>query len=386
MYPSARVQSGQFLPVLRVVVAIGGGRVPTPAIEERLQQLVDREVTSRRLRSIVVGVQSGDGRIAVVSAAGNAYADSSVLMTPDTPYFLASITKMYTATVVMKLARSGEIDLDAPISEYLAADLLHGVHVIGGTDHSGQIAVSQLVDHTSGLADYFEGTPDGGVSLADHLKQGLDRSLSIDDIVAIVRRLSPEFAPGTGGKAFYSDTNYALLGAIIETATGTTVADSFRRMIFAPLGLANTYVFGTARDQPRPAGLYFKDRVFDVPLAMSSFAPDGGVVSTAAESLRFMRAFFGGELLAEDQLALMTSRWNRLFFPLRYGYGLMRFQVPRWMSPFKAPPELLGHSGSTGSFAFHDPKQDLYVAGTLNQTDKPSRPFRLMTKVIGLVD
>jgi CubicO group peptidase (beta-lactamase class C family) len=358
----------------------------TPEIENRLQQLVDRQAASRQIRSIVVGVQSADGRVDAVSAAGHAYADSSVLMTPETPYFLASITKMYTATVVMKLAATGEIDLDAPISEYLAADLVGEIHVIDDTDSSGQITVSQLVDQTSGLADYFDGKPEAGVSLADDLKQGRDRSLSTDDIVAIVRTLSPEVAPGAGEKAFYSDTNYALLGAIIETVTGTTVADNFRQMIFAPLGLADTYVFGSAHDQSRPAALYFEDRVLDIPLAMSSLAPDGGVVSTVTESLRFLRAFFGGELLTPDQLALMTSRWNRLFFPLRYGYGLMRFQVPRWMSPFKASPELVGHSGSTGSFAFHNPKRDLYIAGTLNQMDKPNRPFRLMTQVVGLVD
>ena len=121
-------------------------------------------------------------------------------------------------------------------------------------------------------------------------------------------------------------------------------------------------------------------------LAMSSFAPDGGVVSTVPESLRFVRAFFGGVVLTKDHLALMMCRWNRIFFPLQYGYGLMRFHLPRWMSPFKAAPELVGHSGSTGSFGFHDPKRDLFVAGTLNQMDKPNRPFRLMTKIVGLVD
>lgn len=358
----------------------------TPELQDRLQRLVDRQAASKRIRSIVVGVRSADGGIDVVSAAGHAGPDDATPMTPDTPYHLASITKMYTATVVMKLAASGEIDLDAPIAEYLAADLIEGVHIIDGADHSGRITVAQLVDQTSGLADYFEGEPEGGASLAEDLKHGRDRSLTIDDIIAIVRRLSPEFAPGTGDTAFYSDTNYALLGAIIEAVTGATIADSFQQMIFAPLGLADTYVFGSADDQPRPAALFFKDRLVDIPLAMSSFAPDGGVVSTAAESLRFLRAFFDGELLTPDQLALMTRRWNRIFFPLRYGYGLMRFHVPRWMSPFRAAPELIGHSGSTGSFAFHNPQRDLYVAGTVNQMDKPNRPFRLMTQVINLVD
>lgn len=369
----------------RRISLIGRVRVSTPGIEERLQQLVDRQVGSKQIHSIVVGVQSADGRIDAVAAAGHTHADSAVPMTSDTSYYLASITKMYTATVVMKLAGSGEIDLDTPISEYLAADLTGGIHVIDGTDRSSQITVSQLLAQTSGLPDYFDGKSKGGVSLADDLKQGRDRSLSIDDIVAIVRGLSPECAPGAGGKAFYSDTNYALLGAIIETITGAPIAHSFQEMIFTPLELTNTYDFGSGPEQERPADLYMKDRVIDIPLAMSSFAPDGGLVSTVAESLRFLRAFFGGELLTADQLKLMTSHWNRLFFPLRYGYGLMRFEVPRWMSPFKAPPELVGHSGSTGSFAFHNPKRDLHIAGTLNQMDKPNRPFRLMTQVIGLV-
>ncbi len=354
--------------------------------EKRLQKLADRQAASKQIHSVVIGVQSADERISAVAAAGNAYAGSQAPMTPDTPYYLASITKMYTAAVVMKLAQSGEIDLDAPISEYLAAELIRGIHVIDDTDHSGQITVSQLVAQTSGLPDYFDGKPDGGVSLAEDLKQGRDRSVGIEDIVAITRRLTPEFAPGPGGKAFYSDTNYALLGAVIETVTGATVADNFQRMICAPMGLTNTYVFDSTHTQPRPAALYFKDRALDIPLAMSSFAPDGGVVSTVSESLRFVRAFFGGELHTEDQLALMMSRWNRIFFPLQYGYGLMRFHVPRWMSPFKAAPELVGHSGSTGSFAFHNPERDLYIAGTLNQMDKPNRPFRLMTQAIGLLD
>ena len=353
-------------------------------IQERLQRLVDRQAASKHIHSIVVGVRSADGSVDVASAAGNAHANN--LMITETPYYLASITKMYTATVIMKLAESGELDLDAPISKYLSPDLLSGIHVVDGTDHSDQITVSQLIGQTSGLADYFEGKPDGQASLVDDLMNGRDRSVGVDDIVAIVRRLSPEFAPGTGKKAFYSDTNYALLGAVIESITGNTVADNFRQMIFDPLGLTNTYVFGTASDQPQPAALYVKGRVIDIPLAMSSFAPDGGVVSTVSESLRFLQAFFGGELLTSEQLELMTNRWKPIFFPLQYGYGLMRFQVPRWMSPFQAPPELIGHSGSTGSFAFLNPKRDLYVAGTLNQMDKPNRAFRLMTQVIGLID
>jgi CubicO group peptidase (beta-lactamase class C family) len=357
-------------------------------IEARLQQLVDRQVAKKQIRNIVVGMQSADGGIDAAAAAGVADTAGSVAMTTETPYYLASITKMYTATVIMKLAAAGGIDLKAPISTYLRSELLERTHVIDGTDYSGQATVSQLLDQTSGLADYFEDKPKGGVSLVDDLQAGRDRALSIEDIIEIVRRIPPEFAPGAGrgGKAHYSDTNYALLGAIIEAVTVKTVADNFHEMIFTPLGLTDTFVFDHTQELPSPAAIYFKDRVIDIPLAMSSFAPDGGVVATLADSLRFLRAFFGGELLTGDQLTYMTSRWNRIFFPLRYGSGLMQFKLPRWMSPFKAPPDLIGHSGSAGSFAFHDPKRDVFLAGTVNQMHNPGRPYRLMTQMVGLLD
>ena len=238
---------------------------------------------------------------------------------------------------------------------------------------------------TSGLADYFEGKSKGGVSLVEDLRHSRDRELTIEDVVAIVRRIPPEFAPG-GAKAHYSDTNYALLGAIIAAVTGGTVSDNFEQRIFKPLGLADTHVFDHTRRHPQPAALYDKNRPVEIPLAMSSFDADGGVVSTVTESLRFLRAFFGGELLAEDQLAFMTRRWRRIVFPLRYGVGLMRFELPRLVSPLKAPPELIGHSGATGSFAFYNPKRDIYLAGTMNQMDKPSRPFQLMMRMIRLLD
>ncbi len=354
----------------------------------RLQRLVEDEAKKNRVHNIVAGIRSGDGLIDVAAAAGSADSDGLVSMTPQTPYHLASITKMYTAVVILTLAARGEIDLDAPISTYLASELTEGIHVTDGTDYSRRITVSQLLDQTSGLADYFEGKPQDDVSVVDDLKQGRDRSLSIEDIVAIVRRLPPTFPPGAdrGRKARYSDTNYALLGAIVEAVTDKKIADVFAQMIFAPLGLTHTFVFDHEREQPTPAALYFKDRTIEIPLAMSSFAPDGGLVSTVAESLRFLQALFGGELLATAQLDIMTKQWNRIFFPVRYGSGLMLFKLPRWMSPFRSPPELVGHSGSTGSFAFHNAKRDVFLAGTVNQMDQPGRPYRLMTKMIGLLD
>lgn len=111
-------------------------------------------------------------------------------------------------------------------------------------------------------------------------------------------------------------------------------------------------------------------------------APDGGGVTTVGDALRFIEAFIGGELLTPDELASMTRQWNRVFFPFDYGLGIQRFRLPRVMSPWPPPPELIGHAGSTGSFSFYEPSKRAYVVGTVNQTDNPARPYRMIVQMM----
>lgn len=356
-------------------------------VANQLQHLIDRVVAKRPVRGVLAAIRSGSGTVDAAAVGGFADASLTVPLTIETPYFLASITKMYTAVVVMQLARDGIVDLGAPIGDYLPAAVTSGIHLIDGTDRGPTITLEQLLFQTSGLADYFAGNRKGEPSLEQALNAGTDRALTIDDIAALVRPLPPRFVPGTRGrrKAHYSDTNYALLGAIIQTVTGESVAAGFEQRIFGPLGLHHTFVFDHTRSQPAPATMWHKDVALNIPLAMSSFPADGGVVATLGDSLRFMQGFFGGELLSGGELAYITGRWNRIFFPLQYGGGVMRFNLSRWIAPIKNPGELVGHSGSTGSFAFYSRHRDLFVAGTVNQSDRPNRPFGLMSSILGLV-
>ncbi|MEO1440381.1 MAG: serine hydrolase domain-containing protein [Chloroflexota bacterium] len=332
-----------------------------------LQSLIEREAQKANTHSVLLGVQSADASIDFQGGAGDAQ--------PDSPYFIASVSKMVTAAVVMGLVDEGMIDLNAPLSAYLPSELLSGLHVHQGTDYSPQLKLYHLVNQTSGIADYFEGR------IADDLWHNHDRAYSAADVVNITRERTPAAAPESG-KAHYSDTNYQLLGAVIEGVTGQSLADVFRAWIFIPLGLTNTYLYDCKqRDDALPLPLYHQAQRLDLPLALTSERGAGGVVSTLADNLRFLRAFFDGELFDRDHLSRMQS-WNPLFFPMDYGYGLMRFKLPRAMTLFRYSPELIGHSGSSGSFAFYAPRERLYIAGTFNQFDKPSRPFQFMLKVI----
>lgn len=355
----------------------------------KLQALIDGHIGKSDIHNIVLGVQSQDGAVDFIGAAGIADPATGAAMTPDTPYFVASITKMYTATVIVQLHQEGLLNLDDPISKHLPADLIQGIHVYEGTDYSTQLKIYQLVNQTSGLADYYEDKPEGGNSLSDDLKAGQDRALTVTQMMDIVRGLPPKFPPGAkdGGKAHYADTNYQLLGAIISAVTGKSVSENFQESIFAPLGLQHTYVFGSAQPQSAqtPAAIYMKERVLNMPKFLSSTGPDGGIVSTAAENLIFLRAFFDGKLFDSTHFERMMARWNTVFFPIKYGYGMMQFKMSRLFSPFKALPVFVGHSGSTGSFAFHDQKTGLYLVGTVNQIAAQRKPFQLMVKTSNIV-
>ena len=339
------------------------------AINQKLQTLIDKESRKPNTHSVLLGMQSGDGRINFRGAAGDASIDS--------PYFIASITKMFTATIIMQLVDEGRIDLDAPIQQYLPHLHLDGIHIHKGVDYSKQLKVYQLIHQTSGLADYYE---DGFV---EDFKHNRDRAYNLDDVLTMVRNLKPSNAPDSG-KSYYSDTNYQLLGAIIEFVTDYPLAQVFQSRIFEPLQLDQTYVFDHTAQRETPIPLYHKSQCLNVPLALSSMAPDGGIVSTLADSLTFLKAYFSGEMFNNRHFERMYQ-WNALFFPMQYGYGLMRFKLPRWMTLFRETPELIGHSGSSGSFAFYAPDKKLYMAGTFNQIDKPSRPFNFMLKVAALI-
>lgn len=354
--------------------------------QAQLQAFVEKQMGQGHIHNAIIGIQSRDGRTNAVAAAGFADSAKAIPMQADTPYFIASVTKMYTATVIMKLVERGQLDLDETAYNYLPHEMLDGIHFYKGQDYSARIKVYHLLNQTSGLADYFEGKPRGSHSVMQDLQAGGDFAVNLDKITDIVRQIPSSFEPGAknGTRAHYSDTNYQLLGAIIESITGQTVAQNFQQFIFEPLGLQHTYVYDLnhRRDDGQPATIYFKKRALNLPLFMSTTPADGGIVSTAAESLAFLRTFFEGRLFEYSALERMTRQWNALFFPIQYGWGLMRFKLPRAMSPFQPTPEFIGHSGSSGSFAFYAPDKDVYLAGTLNQVNAQSKPFQWMMQIV----
>ncbi len=340
-------------------------------VNNQLQKLINKEIEKRHTYSVLLGVQSGDGRIDFQGAAGEA--------SPTSPYYVASIAKIFTATVVMQLVDEGKIHLKDHIEKYLSHLPIDGIHIYKGIDYSKQLKVYQLLHQTSGLSDYFDG------GLAEDFKKNQDRSYSVEDVLEMARHSTPFAAPDSG-KSHYSDTNFQLLGALIEAIIEQPLADVFKTRIFDPLEMKGSYLFDS-NNPPRsiaPLPTYYKDTRLSLPLAITSERGTGGAVSTMADLLVFLRSFFGGKLFNKAHLELMMQ-WNSMFFPMQYGYGIWRYKLPTWMNLFRETPEFIGHAGVWGAMAFYNPKNDIYIVGTLNQLYKPARQFSFMSKILNVV-
>ena len=364
-----------------------------------LQDLLRRLLSRKNVRHAIIAVESDDGNFRWCGAGGDATPDGTP-MREDVPFHIASIDKMYTASVVLRLHERDHIGLDEPIRSYLPRSMVAGLHRFRGVDYSDAITIRHLLGHTSGLADCLEDRPKGGRSLMEHLFSQGDMAFTIDDLARIVRDdLVPHFPPqpvdAPRQRVRYSDTNYQLLIAIVEAVTGQRLHRSFEEMILAPLGLRHTHMFGYSRPlepTPEPAAVLFDGEPLDIPLALRSFP---SVYSTASDCLTFMRALTRGQLFDDPAtFALMQQRWNRFGFPfdavalrspgwpVEYGLGLMHFRLPRIFNSLHRMPAVIGHTGSTGCWLFHCPQLGLLLCGTVDEASAGAVPYRFVPKLL----
>ena len=332
-----------------------------------LQRLLEKERAQTKAHALVLRVETGDARVTFDGSAGDA---ASGVRFP-----IASISKTFTAALTLKLADLGQLDLDQTVQSALPRHDLSDFHVIKGVAHGPALTIRHLLFQTSGLADYFK----GGVE-ADMI-HNKDRAIDLAMVLEMAQLLPPMAAPDSG-KAHYSDTNFQLLGAVLEAVSGKPYATLLQDYICEPLGLHQTTTFD-AKNPPLP--LFHKSQQLTLPKSLASMDPDGGLVSTPEELIDFLRGFLGGRLFDPAWLDEVRN-WKPVFFPLHYGGGLMRLQLPRWMTLWRPTPELIGHLGSSGSFAFYAPERDIYLAGTFNQTDLPRRPVGFMLKVLRVLE
>lgn len=317
-------------------------------LQDKLNKELDNICSENKINGTSYRIETADGTFKWSHASGK--------MQVDTQYALASITKMYTTAVMLKLSDEGKVNLDDTIDKYLSNDIVDKLHVYNGVDYSHKITVNQLMSHTSGLPDYFTENVGDKASIEEYSTKVNDIYYDFNEILNRTKKLIPHFAPGTEGKAYYSDGNFQLLGKIIEGVTSLSLSKAYEKYIFKPLGLKKTYLFEKDMKwniQP----IEFDRGLAGRPLVNASERSTGGMVSNTGDNMMFLQAFFNGKLFVKKYLSKMQNFNNIQFTPMKYGTGLMECN---WKY------DLIGHLGSLGTVAFYCPEENLYIVGTTN--------------------
>lgn len=249
-------------------------------LAESIQKIADTTVAGGAPGIVVLVRKDG---IETVATAGVANKLIGNKMLESQPLRIASVSKVYTATVIFSLANKGLIDLDANITNYIDFNLVDGV------PNAKHATVRQLLLHTSGIPDYYD--------LRSYFLQDWSQPLTLARTLPVAKRGSASFSPGE--KFEYSNMGYILLGEIAESVSGDTFNNLIDRIIKKPLELNNTYY---NVQHPTGNGIHGYGTIMrpwaDTYELWEHSGPDGGVMATASETAKFIEAltFDDGEL------------------------------------------------------------------------------------------
>jgi D-alanyl-D-alanine carboxypeptidase len=339
--PSARLKiAGLVALAVATLVAVAVAANPAAsraAPRAKLQRAVDALAAAGAPGAVAL-VRDGDRTIRVAGGYGNLAKRTP--MRARHRFRVGSSTKTFVAAVVLQLAGEGKLALEDSVERWLP----------GLVPNGGQITVRQLLNHTSGLADY---APDEDEAFIRRVLANRRRAWQPRELVAIGTAHPPLFAPGA--RWSYSNTGYILLGLIVEAAGGNPLGAELQQRIFAPLRLRATSFDTKPRIAGRHAHGYSRvgaRRRFDISVVSQSWAwSAGAIVSTVDDLGRFYRTLLDGRLPRPDLLAEMQTTVPTPSPIQRYGLGLIRTRLPCGA--------FWGHGGETlGYQSFADSRAD----------------------------
>jgi D-alanyl-D-alanine carboxypeptidase len=288
-----------------------------PTLRKEMKNLVAAGVPG------VVVLVRRDGRTVRLASGYSNLAKKTPMHVGDR-FRIGSVTKSFVATVVLQLAGEGKLSLEDSIERWLP----------GVVPNSEDITIRHLLGHRSGLFDYLA---DEQV-LKPYLSGDFGHVWTPPQLISVATAHPRLFEPGT--KFSYSNTNYIVLGLIVEAASGNSVGTELRRRIFKPLALRSTFLATSQRIPGAHAHGYLvngNDPLQDVTLVSPSYVwTAGGIVSTASDVAGFYRALLGGRLLKPALLQEMEKISDG------YGLGLFKTHLPCG--------DVFGHNGALAAY------------------------------------
>lgn len=274
----------------------------------KLQRILDNQVKNKGVAGLQAAVRLPGGEL-WVGTAGNAEFGPDRPIEDDTQFAIASVTKTFTAALILQLAEEGLIDLDAPFGAYFR-----------DAPRKDKVTVRQLLSHTSGIHNYWSSKRYSAISRAWWETPGAgglkarDHRWTYAEMLDLVK--NGDFKPGEDYQ--YSNTNFLILGQVAEAVTGEPLHKLFKRRFFEPLGLDDTLY--QPEQKPRadaahghwawPGG--FTDHTKDSPyvpfMAAASIADAAGAMaSTAGDLAIWAGELYGGDVLSQEMLDQMTD-------------------------------------------------------------------------------
>ena len=279
-------------------------------LDAYLSNLSDNE---RMMTAVYI---SQDGETLYEYYSGFASVEDNIPISEKTEFRLGSISKIFTSILIMQLIEEGKLSLETKLSTFYP-----------DIPNAESITVKQLLSHRTGIQSFTDEP-----AYVNYMTKGQSRK----QMEQRIQSYDPLFKPNS--KHQYSNSNYVLLGFIIESLHEKSYAEVVSENITIPLGLANTYLGNSIEIENNEAFSYrFSDtweRQPETHMSVSHAA--GGMVSTAKETNLFLSALFAGKLLSENSLSAMMT--------LEDGYGLGLFSTPFYKQTF------FGHNGSIDGF------------------------------------
>lgn len=244
---------------------------------------------------------SSNGVVVYQKQMGYLFIHGNDKLSPDahTKYRIGSITKMFTAVMIWQLIEDGKLSLNTPLSTWYPQ-----------LPNAAKITISNLLDHRSGLHNFTNDT-----SYVKYMKLTRTR----EQMLAVFARMKPDFEPDT--KAEYSNTNFVLLGYIIEKISKKPYPEELKERITSKLGLKDTYYGGKTNVNSNEAYSYtFTDSWTQHPETdMSIPGGAGAILSTPTDLVKFIEALFAGKLISAEHLNLMKTQKEH--------YGMAMFEL-----------------------------------------------------------
>jgi D-alanyl-D-alanine carboxypeptidase len=329
---------------------------PNPS-EEIYQDLL-AETVSKGVPGMMLTVASNNTGF-WSGAAGYADLASQVRLEPCHITRVGSTVKTFTAATILLLYEEGRVDLDDMVSEYLTSNQLNGLKSAGGS------TIRQLLNHSSGVYNYIVNPRFQTASLND-----LEKVWQPDELLEYARGEEPAF--DTGEDVGYSNTNYVLLGMIIEKITGKPFYEVFEERLFQPLGLNNTQ-FAAPDPVPNRIIRGYVDLYSNLNLINATYfsgwdyyTADGGLISNSADLAKFMLALFEGNILSPESLEEMLSwqipsKMDSDAFETFYGLGIFRIST-------EYGPAYIHSGDAIGYFAsmVYFPEQQIAISWAVN--------------------